>query len=379
MVYKNGFVKSLLFIERGEQLTVGVNGVLLSGFRLSGDATAVVKGIVLGRDGFAALVKDGERWDIQIEATAVVTGLHGFSIYGSNGRLSNAGRILAEGIAVHTYGRDNSFTNSGSVEGEIGVDLQGEGATFINEASAIITGDRIGVAGSGTLANYGTIVGEDAIRLLGSFELINKGVITGNITVRYGNGTLDMRGGELNGVIRGESGDVTVITDDSDLQFISSDYRSAVKASVDYALGNGVGKLILIGKADINGKGNGQDNILTGNDGNNTMRGMQGSDEISGGQGDDTLSGGADRDYFVFALGDGHDVISDFDGSKSGGQEDRILLGQGMVVGGQDFKEFMEEHVHNDGQGNVKIEFDDQSITLLGVQKADLVSDDFQF
>lgn len=378
MVYKNGFVKSQLSIERGEQLTVGVNGVLLSGFTLEGDATAVVKGTVVGRDRFAALVKDGGRWDVEIEATAVVTGQNGLTIEGSDGRLSNAGRIFVEGVAVSAQGRDNTFTNKGFVEGELGISFGGQGSSLVNEANAIITGSRLGVSGEGSIANYGTIVGEDAIRLMGSFELINKGVITGNITV-HGTGTLDMRGGELNGVIRSQAWDVTVITDDSDLQFISSEYRSAVKASVDYALGNGVGKLILIGKADINGKGNGQDNVLTGNDGNNTMRGMQGRDEISGGQGDDTLSGGADRDYFVFALGDGHDVITDFDGSKSDGQRDMILLGQGMVVGVQSFKEFMEEHVHNDGQGNVKIEFDDQSITLLGVQKADLISDDFRF
>jgi Ca2+-binding RTX toxin-like protein len=46
--------------------------------------------------------------------------------------------------------------------------------------------------------------------------------------------------------------------------------------------------------------------------GNDTLRGSSLADELNGQTGNDTLTGGAGSDDFFFRLGDGNDVITDF-------------------------------------------------------------------
>jgi DNA repair protein RecN (Recombination protein N) len=53
------------------------------------------------------------------------------------------------------------------------------------------------------------------------------------------------------------------------------------------------------------------------------INGRDGDDAINGDGGDDTLTGGAGDETFVFALGAGHDVITDF---VAGGAEDELSL-----------------------------------------------------
>ncbi|WP_422378906.1 putative Ig domain-containing protein [Roseibium sp.] len=53
-----------------------------------------------------------------------------------------------------------------------------------------------------------------------------------------------------------------------------------------------------------------------GNSGDNTLTGSSGDDQFNGGQGNDTLSGGEGVDTYIFARGDGANVI--FDASASG-------------------------------------------------------------
>jgi Tol biopolymer transport system component len=68
--------------------------------------------------------------------------------------------------------------------------------------------------------------------------------------------------------------------------------------------------------------GTGDADILIGHDGPDVLLGLAGNDRLSGGvgediinggAGDDILSGGEDADAFVFELGSGNDVISDFE------------------------------------------------------------------
>ncbi|HVV93027.1 MAG TPA: calcium-binding protein [Hyphomicrobiales bacterium] len=68
----------------------------------------------------------------------------------------------------------------------------------------------------------------------------------------------------------------------------------------------------LIAGDDIDGTHDGGNDRLFGDAGNDTIRGGFGDDTISGGKGDDTLSGGAGANVFVFAKGDGKDVVTDF-------------------------------------------------------------------
>ena len=54
------------------------------------------------------------------------------------------------------------------------------------------------------------------------------------------------------------------------------------------------------------------DDTLDGGSGNDDLRGNDDADRLIGGLGDDYLSGGFGADLFVFAAGDGHDTVSDF-------------------------------------------------------------------
>jgi Ca2+-binding RTX toxin-like protein len=61
--------------------------------------------------------------------------------------------------------------------------------------------------------------------------------------------------------------------------------------------------------------------------GNDTVISVTGDDQLSGGTGDDILQGGAGNDTYCFNRGDGHDQITDSDGSV-----DSILFGAGISV-----------------------------------------------
>ncbi|MBP2160303.1 MULTISPECIES: calcium-binding protein [Asticcacaulis] len=72
------------------------------------------------------------------------------------------------------------------------------------------------------------------------------------------------------------------------------------------ALFGGLGNDTLYGRAD--------NDTLYGQDGKDNLMGDDGNDVLIGGIGDDIMSGGAGIDTFVFAKGDGKDVISGFEG-----------------------------------------------------------------
>ncbi|MBY5999731.1 MULTISPECIES: peroxidase family protein [Alphaproteobacteria] len=69
-----------------------------------------------------------------------------------------------------------------------------------------------------------------------------------------------------------------------------------------------VENLTLIGTANINGVGNGEDNVIIGNSGNNTLNGRGGNDTLVGNAGNDILNGGAGNDRL--AGGAGNDTLN---------------------------------------------------------------------
>jgi Ca2+-binding RTX toxin-like protein len=69
--------------------------------------------------------------------------------------------------------------------------------------------------------------------------------------------------------------------------------------------------IIGTGAADII-RGYGGNDLLEGLGGSDRIYGGGGVDTINGGKGNDLLSGGAGKDAFLFAAGDGQDVITDF-------------------------------------------------------------------
>ena len=60
------------------------------------------------------------------------------------------------------------------------------------------------------------------------------------------------------------------------------------------------------------------DDVLSGGAGDDVISGDGGNDTLTGGADDDTLTGGDGDDVFVYAPGDGDDVITDFGAGNSG-------------------------------------------------------------
>ncbi|WP_310622320.1 calcium-binding protein [Flexibacterium corallicola] len=118
--------------------------------------------------------------------------------------------------------------------------------------------------------------------------------------------------------------------------------------------------------------GYGGDDTLDGNRGSDRVDGGGGDDIVTGGKGDDTLIGGGGQDTFIFSRDDDKDVIKDFNTS-----DDTILL-EGFGSNKNSFNEIM-NHASNE-DGNVVIDLGSGDVlTLNGLSKSDLSSDDFSF
>ncbi|EEA96924.1 VCBS domain-containing protein [Pseudovibrio sp. JE062] len=122
----------------------------------------------------------------------------------------------------------------------------------------------------------------------------------------------------------------------------------------------------------INGSENAE--VLKGGVDADIINGNDGDDVISGGSGDDQLSGGEGNDTFKFASGEsGHDVITDFEAGA--GSLDVIEFESSVFA---DFDAVM-AFVEDSGSDAVITIDEDTSITLKGVNVADLHQDDFTF
>ena len=137
------------------------------------------------------------------------------------------------------------------------------------------------------------------------------------------------------------------------------------------ALDGGQGNDLLNGGADndtlVGGDGNdtldgGRGNdILTGGDGIDILLGSDGNDTLNGGGNNDTLTGGNGRDTFVLSVGEGVDIITDFD------TKDLIGLAGGLGIGDLSFA------------GNDILVSDTSQLlaTLTGIDTASLNSSQF--
>jgi len=104
------------------------------------------------------------------------------------------------------------------------------------------------------------------------------------------------------------------------------------------------------------------DDTLTGDDGNNWINGQAGNDILDG-------RGGADN--FFFEVGDGNDTILNFEAGISGGDTINITM-----FGFDNFDHMKASAIEEDGDVVIDLGETD-SLTLVGLQIADLHSDDF--
>ena len=115
--------------------------------------------------------------------------------------------------------------------------------------------------------------------------------------------------------------------------------------------------------------GSGNDN-LDGGAGNDNLSGELGDDLLTGGSGDDSMNGGQGRDTFVFLADFGKDVVSDFQVGSDVVQFSKSVFASFAAV---------QAATVNNGAGFAVITAGTDTVTLLGVSKAQMVAGDFKF
>lgn len=196
--------------------------------------------------------------------------------------------------------------------------------------------ENLTLLGAGNLNGVGNglanlITGNEGANALtgndGNDTLIGLG---GNDSLLGGTGSDLLDGGVGNDTMRGGAGDdVYVVSAAADLVDETSAGSSGidrVNAEISYTLGANLENLTLIGAANINGTGNGSDNVITGNTGANvlnggigfgadTLLGAAGNDTLDGGGGDDVVDGGVGADSLDG--GTGNDTVVGGDGADT--------------------------------------------------------------
>ncbi len=327
-------------------------------------AATDAEGIYLGATGF----------DAWINATGSVSGFHGVTIRGGQGRFINDGDIYGENVGAYLHGAtDVDFVNRGEIRGVSsamavwqgasdsvirnfglieGTETFSAGVSFDSTVSNVqlinagtIRGEGFGVSFQGdgaSLSNTGLI--EGAVVMGGHFGLTitNRGDIltagTGTAVIYTFSDTQDdtiKNFGTLGGDISLLGGDDylfnaggAVITGEVDMG-AGDDIvfqRGGAADTVFLGAGRDVYNGALGGRALVAGEsgddriiGGAGDDGLDGGDGADAIKGNAGADNIAGREGRDVMWGGADADQFFYydvtdsLMGRDPDVIRDFE------------------------------------------------------------------
>lgn len=242
-------------------------------------------------------------------------------IYGEIwGRLENHGEI--NGItAVRYLGSGSQIVNHGEISGFAGIAAGGDGTSIRNEKGGLISGSEVAVSlsngGSAEIVNKGTIRSDvwAIYTEVESVELINRGKIVGDVRLSAGADFVDLRGGDIRGVIDGREGGDTYFVSDSGVQIEDSGTSvfDTVFSSANYTLSAGLEYIQLIGNRDVRASGNAAQNIVVGNKGDNRLFGEAGDDFLQGHGGSDSLVGGAGADVFIIEQRDKVVTVEDYE------------------------------------------------------------------
>ncbi|SOC05743.1 M10 family metallopeptidase C-terminal domain-containing protein [Rhodobacter maris] len=195
----------------------------------------------------------------------------------------------------------------------------------------------------------------------------------GNDTVNGGAGDDSMSGGLGKDVMGASFGNDTLFGGDG-----------------NDAMGGGSGRDSLSGDAgnDTIGGGEGDDTIrggtgndfLAGGDRDDLIYGDAGDDMINGGAGNDTMSGGAGRDVFLFneMISGDTDVILDFEGGLDLLRLSGIENAPGSGLNGY-FDALDITNTVVGGTLGVSLNYEGQTIYLLGISAGELTKNDFLF
>ena len=233
----------------------------------------------------------------------------------------------------------------------------GTGATDSATVTVTIEGEANSIAGDEMDNSIRGTDGDDMLEGNGGNDVLNGGL-----------GADTMDGGEGDDIYFVDNiGDVIIEA--------AGEGYDRVSTSISYTLTENVEMGTATGTADIDLTGNAENNWLNGNSGANALNGLVGNDRLQGRDGDDVLNGGtgndnlygnAGTDTFVFADGDGSDVIRDFE------------TGETIDLSGTSAAAFGDLELTDLSSGAL-VDYGTGSIVLSGLGVSDLSADDFLF
>jgi hypothetical protein len=344
--------------------------VIGSGNRLN------IDGRILATDDFGTGIDvDGADTKVVVGKTGNIDATQGISGSTSGMRVVNKGEIEGADYAIMS---DEGFTlrNTGDIHGLSAVST-GEGTKIVNGKSGVIEGSTYGLdMTSGVVINHGTITGGTSAIMMGADDInriVNTGTINGNVVFYGGNIELDTRKGEINGTVFGGDGDDIYKLGKHEVDIV--EYEGAgsdlVYSNASYWLADNLDSLRLIGKADISGGGNEDDNYIVGNKGDNDLTGGGGDDYLGSGRGDDLMHGDDGDDIFMFRRGNDKDAITDF----TQGEDFIWMRDFNGIDSFADLEDRMSQHGAdtwiNMGKGD--------RLIIAGFDKDDLEAGDFSF
>lgn len=193
--------------------------------------------------------------------------------------------------------------------------------------------------------------GRNVLQGRGGADTLNG--LSGNDSLIGGDGADLLKGGRGKDVLKG----------DGPVNYFAAE-GIPLKNKGNDTLYGGEGNDVLFG-------GSGAD-LLKGGEGRDRLKGGEGKDQLIGGAGNDRLEGGSGNDTFVFSTG--NDTIVDFNTFNN--REDIDLSKVDSISG---FRDLTNNHVTEE-KGNLIISDDSgNTLTLKGVELADLDRGDFIF
>jgi len=313
--------------------------------------------------------------DIEIIINGNIKGRNGIigDLFG--GSLVNKGDIIAVEQAFFSVSGSFDLTNRGLMKStdDTTITLTGSGNSLFNY------GDIRGLGAGPTVFfdsasgnfntcrnNGGIFSGDIAIQCgVGNDLIFNDGFVKGDIILGDGFNQFSCRIGKVDGFVYGGMDSDTYNLFGSKVKVVELDGGGidSFNRTASTRLPEFVENLFLLGKGDINGTGNAEDNGLFGNRGNNVLRGLDGMDLISAGRGNDKCFGGMGPDTFMIYSDSGKDRVMDFS------WQDDIL--DVASFGYDTFSEVMDHVIAIKGgvvftDGGARIELPDVKLNLLG-------------
>ena len=310
-----------------------------NGTPASGDA-GVVNIKVTATDTESLSVSDLFDLTVTIQ-NQVLTGTAGNDVLtggaGNDQLLGLAGNDTLQGGAGHDLldgGTDTDTMQGGTGNDTYIVDVAGDVVTELANEGTDTVQSRI---------TYTLGANVEHLTLTGTGNLNGTGNALDNTLV--GNGGIN--------VFTGGAGNDTYVVGGGDTVVENfNDGADTVVSAATWTLGSNVENLALTGTANLNGTGNGLNNVLVGNSGANTLDGGSGNDTVDGGDGNDSLLGGSGDDTLLGGLGNdtlnagsGNDILNGGDGTDTldgGSSDDQLLGGAGTdtLIGGSGADQF---------------------------------------